>query len=454
MMFRSMNITRFIILSSFMIFNLSCEDDSPSGQCGYHTDCPIPERCIEGRCRLECRVSTDCETGARCFEGVCYLRPEVCREDSVCAPFQEVCDPRTLRCVPPDELSVVPTSTASQTMMAGTEEMAGMESMAATEGNAGMESMAATMEMAGTVETAGIEGVAGTMGIAGVDMNPPATGIYGDECNCPSDCISGFCVTNKMRRSRTCSLGCDQDVDCPGIDTCLQAQVSPASDLCPQLPNQLPPVGSIVGVCAPNETSFPCTAPSDCTSSICLTPPRVLPWHNPQPVCTMNCSSDRKCPIGYRCEQADGVDQTVCIEIPQLNACPTGDALTCGGVCPPVPGRNEADIVRCLNAFDRIEGYCSCTCATAADCPAGFACSSLGDTGDTSRPKVCIPFAGAMCPQSTPNMEQCLSTTCLVDDEDASLSRCTAFCQNSSDCPNDYECTAIDEYSVCIPREP
>jgi len=439
----------------------SCEEDPTTGQCGYHTDCPIPERCIERRCRLECRVSTDCETGARCFEGVCYMRPEVCREDSVCAPFQEVCDPRTLLCVPPGELSVIPEDSPGGISGAGT--TAGVEMTGGASTTAGVEmtggaSTTAGVEMTGgTSTTAGVEMTGGASTTAGVEMNagtdnrPIGIGTYGDDCSCPSDCASGFCVTNKMKRSRTCSAGCDQDNDCPSIDTCLQAQVTPASDLCPDSPSNLPPPGSVVGVCVPNETSFPCGDPSECTSGTCLTPPQVVPWTSPQPVCTMLCEGDNKCPVGYRCGRVGGIADTVCVEVPQISPCPTGDALTCGGVCPPATGVPEEELAICLNGFNQQEGYCTCTCASANDCPAGFACSDIGATGDPNRPNVCIPFAGSVCPLSDEGVEQCLSTTCLVDEDDPSLNRCTAFCQRSSDCPDHYDCTDVGGGMVCVP---
>ena len=106
-----------LFCSSFSLIALSlsawlfsaCDDDttgsSSSAKCGYNTDCPVPEQCIEGVCRLECRISSDCESGARCFEGVCYLRPAVCRADDECAPFQEVCDPQVGICVSPNMIT-------------------------------------------------------------------------------------------------------------------------------------------------------------------------------------------------------------------------------------------------------------------------------------------------------------------------------------------------------------
>ena len=455
-----------LVLPSSIFYN-ACDDTTNTGQksCEYHTDCPIPERCIANGCRLECRVSTDCDVGAKCYEGVCYTRPDICRSEEACAPFQEVCHPRTLLCVPPGELSTEPAgnSTAGTTMtgtMAGSpiagEQQAGTDTAGTniagnTDGGtetAGM--MTAGTNVAGTM-TGGIEAGTETAGSMAGGTMVNGSGAYGDDCNCPSDCASGFCVVNKMKRRRTCSNGCDQDIDCPGIDTCLQAQVSPASGLCPESPSNLPPPGSIVGVCAPNETAFPCEEPTGCTSGICLTPSQIVPWISPQSVCTMQCETDSKCPIGYRCGQVGGITETVCVEIPQVNPCPTGDPLSCGGVCPVPPNRNEADLAICLNGFGQQAGYCTCSCASANDCPNGFACTDIAGTGDPTRPKVCVPFAGGICPLSDQGVEQCLSTTCLVDEEDPTLNRCTALCDNNADCPTNYNCINVGDGSVCMP---
>ena len=321
---------------------------------------------------------------------------------------------------------------------------------------AGTMSMSGTMTMAGDMGGAMAGGTAGEQMMSGVEGGETpmiGQGQYGDDCNCPSDCESGYCVVNKMKRSRTCTTGCDTDSECPGIDTCLQAQVSPASGLCPDVPSQLPPPGTIVGVCAPNETSFPCNDPTGCTSGICLTPPQIVPWTSPQAVCTMACENDLKCPTGYRCGAAGGITGMICVPEAQVRACPTGMSNTCGGVCNVPPGREELDIAVCLNGFNQDAGYCTCTCSAVTDCPAGFGCSRIGDTGDPTRPGVCIPFAGETCPESDNGIEQCLSTTCLVDEDDVALNICTSFCLGANDCPGDYDCVSVGDASVCIPRD-
>ena len=100
----------------------------------------------------------------------------------------------------------------------------------------------------------------------------------------------------------------------------------------------------------------------------------------------------------------------------------------------------------------RLEGYCSCTCANANDCPNGFACSPLGDTGDPTRPKSLYSLCRFDCPLSDQGVEQCLFTTCLVDEDDQTLNRCTAFCQVNTDCcPGQYTCSDVGGAMVCLP---
>ena len=166
----------------------------------------------------------------------------------------------------------------------------------------------------------------------------------------------------------------------------------------------------------------------------------------------MACQSDLKCPVGYRCGEVGGIQDRVCTPIPQVSACPDGMALNCGGVCPVPAGRNEADLAVCINAYNQTAGYCTCTCNIAADCPTGFACSRIGDTGDPTRPGICIPMAGAVCPESDAGVKQCLSTTCLVDEDDVSRNRCSSFCLRAEDCPTDYDCVSVGDASVCVER--
>jgi hypothetical protein len=310
--------------------------------------------------------------------------------------------------------------------------------------------------MSGGELISGGQSMAGGMSnVGGESMGGmPQRGQYGEGCNCASDCESGFCVQNKMRRMRTCTDQCDQDSDCLGLATCLQAVVQESGPSCPDINENAPPVGTQVGVCITNETGYPCEQPNQCTSGICLSPPTPVDWASPQSICTMNCMSDDKCPAGYQCREAQGVNGRVCQPQLEVSQCPGGQATECGGICPIPSGRQEADIVICLNMQPNTPGYCSCSCVNASDCPNGFACSQIGETGDPTRPGVCLPISGYQCPQSNDGVEQCLSATCAVEDE-VEFSYCTAFCNNDASCPTGYRCESVDgSQPICTPSRP
>ena len=57
----------------------------------------------------------------------------------------------------------------------------------------------------------------------------------------------------------------------------------------------------------------------------------------------MACSSDLKCPTGYRCGQAGGSIETS-VPVPEVIACADGMATSCGGICRVPPGRDEIDL--------------------------------------------------------------------------------------------------------------
>ena len=455
-----------------------CEDNPPSGassssQCMFHTDCELPDRCLDGVCRLECRVSTDCETGQRCYEGVCYSRPATCTQDEECAPFSELCHPTRGYCTPPGEINT--SSGGVESSNAGSSAGQSAWSQGGASGGDSSSNGGSTATPMGGQEppqgadpmTGGTSQTAGIVPPMGGDPSPGGTstggaevmlgvGVYGDPCQCPTDCATGFCVQNKMRRMRTCSMGCERDNECPGVDTCLQAQVQASGGMCPDGTGLLPPPGTVVGVCAPNETGVPCEQPTQCTAGICLSPPSPVDWISPQSVCTVQCSGSDKCPPGYTCGAVGGVSGTVCTPVAAVNACPDGLYTSCGEVCPLRPGVQEAEVAICLTGSAAgTGGYCTCSCQTAGDCPEGFGCNLGGGlvSEDPTRPGVCLPISGYMCPLS-PEPEQCLSMICNGDSGSRYEDYCTTVCTNNADCPAQFNCQRTPEgVSVCVPQD-
>ncbi|MEE2755255.1 MAG: DUF4215 domain-containing protein [Myxococcota bacterium] len=269
--------------------------------------------------------------------------------------------------------------------------------------------------------------------------------LYGDPCQCGSECQSGFCLSNPHNNGQgQCSQTCDPERVCPGIDRCVQTVYPAPSGNCPDpgLPFE---VGQRVDICAPNETGEVCNGPADCPiDGVCVTAPNPVPAQVAVPAqCGARCDGDNQCPAGYRCDLvADqlGQDIRVCIPDIAISGCAGGNFLECAGTCPVGFNEQEIDVLTCLQPGNGIDGYCSCFCRTAADCPVGFGCDPRLFSGRVGRPHICLPVAGYICPGGNQNL--CLSASCLFDQE-TGLNQCTAACLNDLDCPRNFRCVEI-----------
>lgn len=457
---------------------LAACNDSTSGGAGGCTDdreCDLPAVCLEGACVVECRRDRECGRGELCIENECRS-PDSCARDTDCEPFGLVCDRTVLRCIPAGATPCNPFATPPcsggrfcnpQGLCVGD---AGAEPPTGDASPPFLDATPLPRNDAGPSTQpppdAGPQPTDMRVPPPPVDAGPDTPDArprgnrgYGEPCGCAGDCATGFCVENKLRASRTCTDRCDRDDDCPGIDTCIQAQVRPGgSDECPPVDLGLEP-GEIVGVCAPNETSLPCNGPQDCTSGICLTPPRPAEWLVPQNICTMRCEGDGKCPSGYSCQaiQANGGAVSVCaLDLGNVVQC--NDMQQCGGTCAVPAGRNEMEVTLCAQLEAGGSGYCTCSCGSAADCPRGYACQRSLESGDGVRPGICTPLAGYVCPREAmggplePPFE-CASLQCLGgDDENPRYSRCTSECNDARDCPGGYGCDQFEGQGYCVPR--
>lgn len=451
-------LTAALLLTTFF----GCSDDSGGAQsCEVNTDCPLPQSCIEGRCRLQCRRDADCPSGQRCNE-----------EDAICEGGTG-CDERTNPC------PIGETCTQSGECVSLLGDARDPANPARDQGLPFIDAAPGTQpgnddaRVGPPTDDARVSPPDDDARVppprdAGPDptdgpARPPGNLRYGDRCVCAADCASGFCVENKLRAARTCTERCDRNDDCPGIDTCLMAEVRPGDGVCPPPANGLEP-GEVVGVCAPNETSLPCEAPEECTSGICLGLGSPVPWADPHDVCTVLCDNDSRCPAGYNCQSVQGANGNVNICAPALGPLATCmDYTMCGGVCPLDPGDDEGRIAACAQIDANQPGYCTCTCAHADDCPRGFSCSRAVESGDALRPGVCTPIAGYVCPVEAlgvpPVPMECMSYQCLGGNEDQPFySRCTSTCVEDRDCPENYTCNFIDDGMpgpdprVCVPR--
>ncbi len=280
-------------------------------------------------------------------------------------------------------------------------------------------------------------------------------GQYGDRCDCGNDCRSGLCLRNPLNGGvGECTQSCADNGACPGIDRCVQSLYPGIREACPDpgLPYE---DGDVIDVCAPNETGSVCVVPEDCPiDGVCLAPPNPVPGQVAIPSqCAARCQRDNQCPAGYRCDQvrAQGNELIrVCAPDIEVATCAGGRFELCGGVCQPRGGEQQIDIVACIQPEVGDDGYCSCLCADGADCPAGFACSPQFASGSVTRPFVCLPIAGYICPDGDQNL--CLSESCVFD-ADTGLNQCTSACRQDADCPRDFRCDAIPgaPLSYCVP---
>jgi hypothetical protein len=471
-----------------------------AASCTTNLDCDLPLSCIEGRCQVECRGDRDCGNGATCFEGACFSYPPTCRLDNECAPFGEVCDRVRNRCVPPgsarcdDDLAPcpggqvcnaegrcqLPGADVGPRPDQGPDPDQGPRPDRGPDPDQGPRADRGPDPDQGPRADRGPDPDQGPRVDQGPDCPPQGNGRYGDPCLGGNDCATGFCVENKLRGQRVCTDLCNLDAanpaaTCPGIDACVAAEVQPAANPdCPG-PIGVPPAGSIVGVCFTNETGLPCDfdrpRPGECIGGACIQPinpaAAPYPWMGASPVCGTSCVDDRRCPTGTTCREVGNAGRVCAPLLEWLVRC-DGEINNCGGACPSLTPQQEVDNALCLTVNGQVGGYCSCQCQSNRDCHTGYACGPIG-----GGVKACIPFAGLRCPAEGANpgacvrnnqcaaeeiclngfcqQLQCPSLTCLIDDVDPRLNRCTAQCVNANDCPGGYDCQQFEGFGgFCV----
>ena len=415
-----------------MTFIFGCADETSEQTCERNSDCPLPEICSgylaldsgvvrSGRCVIECRVATDCAEGEFCTGNVCQGADQPIpmgdsgpsRDGGLVAdasrpprdasrPTQDASRPPQDAAQPPRDASLPPPDAAPVPDMGG-----------------------------------GVRGNAR----------------YGEPCQCGADCRTGFCLLNPYNGfAGQCTQRCENEA-CPGIDVCRE-NLAPAPRVGCEDPGTGLNEGDPVSICLPNETGVACARPEDCLiDGTCVTPPNPLPGLvDVQQTCSAICEQDVQCPIGYRCDSIPGLPRGVraCTALTEVFACPDGSNRDCGGVCPLGPGVNDVDVSHCILLDQGAAGYCSCSCATAGHCPAGFACSrEVIETGDRSRPGICLPIAGYTCPLGA---NSCLSLACGTQRPGTLYAECTAPCTGPQDCPTGMVCLPDPELgaSVCV----
>lgn len=277
------------------------------------------------------------------------------------------------------------------------------------------------------------------------DAAPPAPDAaaprlpYGAACESDDACEGGRCRRDARTGASTCSQACARSTDCPGTDACM-------------------PDGE-GRICGRTDVGAPCDVPGVCLEGICIEPPSPAAWHQPQPHCSVYCGGDAKCPAGYVCRPValpNGVEQVCVTAVTEIVECsPRTFFPNCQPVCPVRGGRAFPDTAFCVTPADENTGYCSCSCDTVADCPAGFACRPVpvGARPDPLRRGLCEPMAGYRCPDA-PDEAECLSSWCVSDGPLPTDVRCTTDCERDADCPAGHTCQPLGADLFCWPADP
>lgn len=238
------------------------------------------------------------------------------------------------------------------------------------------------------------------------------------ECALDEDCVypDMICIRSRGYCRYPDAGVSDSSVEADGAQA--DAAVDAAAD------GHVPPVDSS----APDSTvepdssttngiyTDPCTAGQQCQSGFCLSDVR-----SSQKFCAGVCATDTSCVLAHECMLMGGESLCQSSDVGQ----PCSQPSECA---------NDA----CIGNAQTGVGHCTKTCSSAADCPAGYACTNLSGT------KYCVNVSMTC----TSGMD-CLTGLCLID---YGFPACTVPCVASTDCPKGYICDT-DPYGnwYCVP---
>ncbi len=250
------------------------------------------------------------------------------------------------------------------------------------------------------------------------------------ECTKDVDCEFGHHCTD-----RHCEQDCIYDIDCDPGQTCIVPRGycryldgglpdgGPTSDGAPPTDGSVHPEAGTLDAgldSGPTTGAYldPCSGSGDCASGQCFSDQRLG-----RNFCSKPCSTSSDCILTHRCIQA-------------------GQQLFCqaSDIGKPCSGQSDCHQA-CLENTQTHESHCSGPCSSAADCPAGFACTPVG--GST---KYCVRIV-----ESCATGTDCLTGLCLADYTQPQVFACSALCDSSADCPQGWACQAIANGTVCTP---
>jgi len=159
-----------------------------------------------------------------------------------------------------------------------------------------------------------------------------------------------------------------------------------------------------------------CTAPRDCASGRCV------PDRGGTSFCTRDCTGDLQCAHEHVCVAGQCIPDD------------TGEA------CSSASGAASCATSLCAGNATTGIGHCTRTCATSAECPAGYACARV----DAST-KICVDIERPCATPSDCNTGLCFDAT-----------GCTSNCESAADCPRrldglpPYTCDLVSGQRVCV----
>lgn len=252
-------------------------------------------------------------------------------------------------------------------------------------------------------------------------------GCAGQECDFNSQCGERFyCSFGRCEQDCRMDLDCDPGEGCSAIGQCIAGLDSGPPPLDSGLPTDgSPPPPTDTGVVDPprdsgvdtgvvdpprdsgvdtgvRDTGVPtgsgryldrCSGGGDCASGLCVDDVGGTR------MCSISCVAHRDCASEHVCVSG------VCMHDDTGASCSTASPAACA-------------LGLCIGNSSTGTGHCTRDCATAGDCPAGFACADAGAA------RVCVDIE-----HGCSGASQCETGLCL------SAQGCTAECRTAADCP-------------------
>lgn len=261
--------SRYLVLNIYLfgVFSVmalyGCEDDARPPTCMLNSDCPLPESCLEGVCRLECIVSRDCPNNTECIESRC-----VDPRSGEPGELEDLGDSSS----PPDMMSAPPRCQDDSSCDLGSECLAG--DCVEVEGFCQQNRDCSSGQVCSGVSYRCVE------------EDTPRVCVDVGECLANEMCLEGRCQPTSEECSGEMCLEepqCERDRDCPSPQVCRVGRCEPE---CVESADCESPLICEADQCVPE-----CVEDRDCMSGeYCL-----------KGECGVECTTQEECEAGFTC---------------------------------------------------------------------------------------------------------------------------------------------------------